>query len=64
MDKQYEEICCEIIVDSAEALLLSDGTQEHWIPKSLIKNYREDMEPAIAYLFEIELWKLKDTGFI
>jgi hypothetical protein len=64
MAKEYEEICCEIIVDSAEALLLSDGTHEEWIPKSLIKNLNKDWEPGNAYIFEVEEWKLKDAGFI
>lgn len=60
----YEEMCLELIAKSADALLLSDGGNDEWIPKSLIKNPRKDWETGNAYMMEVETWKLKDVGFI
>jgi hypothetical protein len=64
MAKEYEEICCEIIAMTAEALLVSDGDVEGWVPLSTIDKPRSDWIVGQSYIMNIEVWKLEDGGFI
>jgi hypothetical protein len=67
MTQEYEEIDMEIIWITDEALLLSDGDKEGWIPVSQIKDYehnRRNYEKNGTYTFEIAVWQLEDKGFI
>ncbi|NHJ84539.1 MAG: hypothetical protein FK734_03705 [Asgard group archaeon] len=63
----YEEITLTFIASTENALLLSDGKMQGWIPLQYIKDppmkwyeYTKNQD----YEFEIAVWQLIDKGFI
>lgn len=65
---EYEEIDLEVIHPTQDAILLSDGEGEKWIPWSTVKPDHSmrwyDYKKGSSHTFEIATWKLEDVGFI
>jgi len=65
--QDYEEIDLEVIHSTEDAVLLTDGEIEEWIPKSCINNIDELprwLDKGDTHTFEIATYQLKDKGFI
>lgn len=59
----HVEIDCEVIAETQDALLVSDGKQEVWIPRSQISDYGEDDRLNITSIF-ISEWLANKKGLI
>ena len=60
MDSNLIEICGDIITDTEDAILLSDGVSEHWLPRSQIKIRKL----SNGYEVIMPEWLAKKKGFI
>ena len=58
----HVEIDCEVIAETQDALLVSDGKQEVWIPRSQISDQSED-KGKITSIF-ISEWLANKKGLI
>lgn len=58
----HVEIDCEVIAETADALLVSDGKQEVWIPRSQISDQSED-KGKVTSIF-ISEWFADKKGLI
>lgn len=67
-ENEYEEIDLEVIHSTQDAILLSDGDSEKWIPWSLINRDESmrwyDYKKGSTHTFEIATWKLEKDGFL
>ena len=64
---EYEEIDLEVIHTTDDAVLLTDGEIEGWIPKSCIQNFDElprFLDKGDSHTFEIAIYQLQDKEFI
>jgi len=62
MDKGTVEFYAEIKFETQAAYLVSDGSEEFWIPKSQI--VEKEKISGHDYKFEIPEWLARDKGVI
>jgi hypothetical protein len=58
MSKQYIELDLQIVTMTPDAILLSDGGEERWVPRSVIEDGNDYWEEDIGLMktFEIQEW--------
>lgn len=68
MADELIDLDLEVVHSTQDAILLSDGDTEDWVPWSLIAADDLlrwfDYEKGDTYTFSIFQWKAKDIGFI
>jgi hypothetical protein len=64
MSKEMIEVAVEILEERDEAWLVSDGTDEVWIPKSQIEDSKDELVEGIHTTIEIPVWLAEDRGLI
>ena len=60
---EYAEISYEYVHQTDEAVLISDGDDEYWIPKSCIENIN-DVDLKLGETINIEEWFAIKIGLI
>ena len=60
---EYAEICYEYIHQTDEAVLISDGNRECWIPKSCIEN-SNGINFELDTVINVEEWFANKEGLI
>ena len=63
MPKEYQEVECEVITETINAVYIGtmDG-EEHWVPKSLIEDNGQNYEEGAQLKLYIEQWKCEQEG--
>lgn len=65
--REYVELDLEVIHMTADAVYLSDGDVEDWVPNSLIKDCRDIIgwdDVGKTLTLEVEQWKAEEVGFV
>lgn len=63
--KEYVEISCEVRIKTDKAILINDGANEAWIPRSQIEDPDpEDMQIGETIILLIPEWIAKEKGLI
>jgi len=60
-DETYE-FCCDIVRETSDAYLVSDGENEYWIPRSQVKS--ENQIGNNEYELIIPEWLANEKGII
>ena len=63
MSKELIELSLDLVKMSNEALLVSDGDNEAWLPKSLIE-YDEEPDRGDSIDIKLPEWLAIEKGFI
>ena len=58
------EIACTVDWETDKALLINDGTQKEWLPRSLLEDHTEDKKTGKITSVWVPYWWAKKNGFI
>jgi hypothetical protein len=58
------EFCGEIRRDTEKAVLVYDGQNEIWLPRSMIKSMRQIGNNRADHVFEIPEWLAREKGIV
>lgn len=64
MSTNTEWIDVTVIAETAKAVLLNNGKDEAWIPRSQVVDEEEPLVKGVATRVELPVWLLEKSGLV